>query len=122
MKLKFNIIVILFLVVFDISAQTEPKIKKPNFVVKTDNPTISIDKYENALDNYGKLDEFRFYNKRRTIRFQNCSVSVELYSAKELFDQYGKVVSVFTIKDNQPYKEIEFALTADEKNIKPQLK
>ena len=102
--------------------QTQTKVKKIHFIIHTDNPNDNIAKYENAINNYGKLDEFRFYSARRTIQFQNTTAWIELYSAKELLDLYGKKISPFTIKDGQKYQDIEFAFTMDGKNLKPQLK
>jgi len=103
-------------------AQTQPNAKKTHFIIHTDNPNDDIAKYEQAIITYGKLDQYRFYNTRRKILFQNSTVWVELYSAKELLDLYGKQISPFTIKDGQKYKEIEFAFTLDGKSIKPQFK
>ena len=101
--------------------QTQTKVKKIHFIIHTDNPNDNIAKYENAIYNYGKLDEYRFYDRRRTIRFTNTTVSIELYSAKELLNLYNKKISPLTIKDGEKYRDIEFALTADGNNIKPQL-
>ena len=119
---QINIFCLFFVFAFPLLGQNETTSKKVHFIVHSDNPTVDINKYADALDNYGKLDQFRFYSKRRVIRFQKSNVSVELYSAKELFDLYKKTVSPFTIGDFQKYNEIEFALTSDGKSIKPQAK
>jgi len=101
--------------------QTQTPVKKVHYIIHTDNPNDDIAKYENAITNYGKLDEYRFYNGRRIIRFQHSTVSIELYSAKELLDLYNKAISPFTIKDGQKYRNVEFAFTMDGKSVKPQL-
>jgi hypothetical protein len=56
------------------------------------------------------LDGYRCYNKRRTIHFLNSNVSVDLYSAKELLDTYGKAISPLTIMNDTPTEEIAFLL------------
>ena len=102
--------------------QTQAKVKKTHYIIHPDNPNDNIAKYENAIRNYGKLDEYRFYDRRRTIRFTNTTVSIELYSAKELLNLYNKKISPLTIMDGQKYRDVEFALTLEGDNIKPQLK
>ena len=79
---------------------------KPHFVIHTQNAD-DIPNYEHALKDFD-FDSYRFYDKRRIIKFTNSSATIELYSAKELLDIYGKPVSPFTLMDNKPKKEIEF--------------
>ncbi len=119
---RIILVVVFFLFLGKLVSQTDREVKKIHFVLHSYNPSIHISNYENALTNYGQLDQFRFYNKRRIVRFRNANVSVELYSAKELLDLYAKQISEFTIKDGQNYSEVEFALTENQDNIKPYFK
>lgn len=75
--------------------------------------------YYKAIASYDSFDQFRFYDKRRLIFFIDKNVSIELFSAKELNEKYGKRISPYTIKDGESFPEIEFAI--NESGIKPQL-
>ena len=48
--------------------------------------------YEKALQ-HTSLDELRYLNERRTIPMEGTNIKLELYSAKELYDLYGKPIS-----------------------------
>ncbi len=120
MKVRNIIYLLLFLSATTLFSQTTNERKKISFIIHCTNPATSIQKYEDAANNYGKLDQFRFYDKRRTINFKKSDVSIELYSAKELLDTYQKAISPFTIKDRQKYKEVWFVFTEDEKSLTAQ--
>jgi len=83
------------------------------------NKNIDSLSYFKAIANYDSFDQFRFYDKRRLIFFIDKNVSIELFSAKELNEKYGKRISPYTIKDGESFPEIEFAL--NETGIKPQI-
>jgi len=100
-------------------SQTE---KKEHFIIHANGADTNVIKYEEALVAYSQMDVFRFYDKRRVIQFVNSSITVELYSAKELLEKYGKEIPPHTIMPNQEYKEINFDLSMDGKAVKPQLK
>ena len=89
---------------------------KPHFIIHT-SATQDIPNYEYALKDFD-FDSYRFYDKRRIIKFTNSDATIELYSAKELLDIYGKPVSPFTLMDNKPKKEIEFYFFPSEGKVK----
>jgi hypothetical protein len=100
-------------------AQTE----KRHFTLSKLDSNVSLSAYEIALNEFGKLDQYRYLDKRRTILFSDKKVSVQLYSAKELFSLYQKRISPFTIKDETKATSIYLELCSDgvirEKFIKP---
>jgi hypothetical protein len=67
--------------------------------------------YEQALNNYSELDQFRFLNQRRTIKFSGTNVSIELFSANELLADYGKEIAPLTIMPGTFYKPVDFMIT-----------
>ncbi len=64
--------------------------------------------YHKALVEYGKLGQFRYLNQRRQILFVDKMVSVEIFSAEELFTKYQKRISPFTIKETAQTFETVF--------------
>jgi hypothetical protein len=90
---------------------------KPHFVIHNPGNAADNPNYEYALKDFD-FDSYRFYDKRRTIKFTNSDVTIELYSAKELLDIYGKPVSPFTLMDNKPKKEIEFYFYPSQGKVK----
>ena len=71
--------------------------------------------FEQALTNYSELDQFRFLNQRRTIKFSGTNVSIELFSANELLADYGKVIAPSTIIPGTFYKPVDFMITNNDK-------
>ena len=118
MKVRVIIYILLVLSFNKLSAQTEKELKKTSFIIHCD-ASVNKQKYEDAADNYGQLDQFRFYDKRRIVKFKNVNVSIELYSAKELLDKYKKLISPLTIKAGQKYKDVWFVLSENENNLIP---
>ncbi|MDQ3190424.1 MAG: hypothetical protein M3Q58_02420 [Bacteroidota bacterium] len=94
---------------------------KKHFVINTINPSFNIDKYVFAAENWGSIDEYRLYDKRRVIAFRDKGVTIELFSAKELLELYGKQIPPRTIMPNESYQDIFFDVTIDGKGLKPQL-
>jgi hypothetical protein len=87
--------------------------QKESFHVSSSNTSISEGElliYNTALANYNQLDEFRFLNERRIIFFEKNGIYVELYSASELYDRYGKEISQTTISPGQSYLPATFQL------------
>ena len=82
---------------------------KPHYIVNNPGDAKETSSYYDLLSNFN-LDEYRFLDKRRTIKFVNSDVTVDLYSAKEMLDIYGKPISPLTIMDNVPKKNIAFFL------------
>jgi len=98
----------LFVLCNPISAQTNEKV---HYYLHADAGEADLEKYARAIDAYGRLDMFRFIDSRRTISFAGTGVSVELCSASELKQMYGKAISPRTIVDAQQALSIEFVLT-----------
>lgn len=107
----------IMLCAFSFSAQTS---KKEHFIIHQLDNSVNISKYEQASESYGQLDQYRLYDKRRTIFFTDAKASIELYSAKELLELYGKEISPLTIK-SENYRQITFDVSMDGKSLKPQL-
>lgn len=93
---------------------------KSHFIIHKLDNSADVSRYETACSEWGKLDDFRFYDKRRTIYFTDNKAYVELYSAKELYVLYGKEISPNTIKSND-FPLVTFDITMDGKGLKPQL-
>ncbi len=90
---------------------------KPHFVIHNPGNVADNPKYENALKEFD-FDSYRFYTKRRHIKFTNTDVTIELYSAKELLEMYQKPISPFTLMDDTPKKEIEFYFYPSQGKVK----
>ena len=90
---------------------------KPHFIIHNPGNTDDNPNYEYALKDFD-FDSYRFYDKRRIIKFTNTDVTIELYSAKELLDIYQKPISPFTLMDNKPKKEIEFYFYPSQGKVK----
>lgn len=114
---RLKLLLALFLIVNIAFAQTP---KKEHYIVHSTKPGVNLEKYYTALDNWSHLDEYRFYDTRRVINFVDDGISVELYSAKELKQIYGKEIPPGTIMPQDKYMEVSFAVTLDGKGIKPQ--
>lgn len=82
---------------------------KPHYIIKNASGGLEVQKYNDLLKDF-VFDQYRFYDKRRTIKFTNSDVTVELFSAKELLEIYQKQISPFTIMDTIAKKEIAFYL------------
>jgi hypothetical protein len=104
---------LLFTLSNSVNAQT---VSKPHYTVYNTANAEETAKYTELLANFD-FDQYRFYDKRRTIHFINSNITVDLYSAKELLDIYGKQVSPFTIMDNTPKQEIGFLMYAGKVQI-----
>ena len=106
--LKTIFILFLFFVFTKTGFSQDSKVKQ-HYVVNNAADSKEAASYSDLLSQFN-FDQYRFYDKRRTITFVNNSVTIDLYSAKELLDTYGKVVSPLTIMDNVPKKNIAFFL------------
>jgi hypothetical protein len=85
---------------------------KPHYKIYTSDPSISsLSKYVEAAENFILFDDFRFDLHRRTLKFQNEEVFIELYSAQELLSLYGKIPAESTIRKGTSFYEIEFYIT-----------
>ena len=109
---------------FFVYGQSESSIKsKEHFIIHQNGANIDVEKLTSYLNTgYFNLDEYRFYDKRRIIQFEGTTATIELYSAKELLEIYGKPVAESTIMSGTTFKDITFAIYPETKGIKPQLK
>lgn len=124
--MKYVLSAILFIATFGAYAQTNKLDISKTFVIHCKNPA-DVQKYYNAAIKVNKhpdgdLDMYRFYEKRRNIEFTGTSDYIELLSAKELNEKYGKPISPLTIRQGQPYNDITFAINLDGIGFKPQFK
>lgn len=98
-------------------------VSKEHFIIHKNTADIDVEKYAAAANSgFINLDAYRFYDQRRVINFTGTDATIELYSAKEMLEKYGKKVSRYTIMPGQNYPDITFSLTLDGKSFKPQLK
>lgn len=93
---------------------------KIHFIIHSIDKSTDISKYENAANISADLDKYRLLNKRRVINFTDMKASIELFSAQELLDTYGKQIHPLTIK-TESYPSITFDISMDGKSLKPQL-
>lgn len=77
--------------------------------------------YDNALSQFTRLENFRLVDKRRRIQLANNDGEIELYSANELMQLYGRRIRPQNIKEGQTLLEIELLLS-EFGSIKEQLK
>ena len=80
---------------------------KPHFDIKNAASPEETNKIYNAVKDFD-FEQYRFYNKRRVIKFSNSNTFLELYSAKELLDIYQRPVHPLNIMNDTPTKELEF--------------
>ena len=85
------------------------KAAKYHYILHNVSDVDSVKLYNTALSKIN-LDEYRLLNKRRVIRF-DTGVTVELLSAKELKDKYGKPISPLNKKNAN---QVVFYLKPDE--------
>jgi hypothetical protein len=82
-----------------------------NVISETD-----LTRYKIAINSISDLDEFRFLNERRMIFFEKNLISVELYSASELYEKYGKEIAPSTIIPGSKYYPVTFQIIPWENN------
>jgi hypothetical protein len=111
--LKIGFVFLLFFSLNNSFAQSA----KPHFVIKNvDAPEETI-KYYSAFKDFD-FEQYRFYGKRRIIKFSNSNAILELFSAQELADLYQREVHPLNIMNDSPIKEIEFIYFPEEGKVK----
>ena len=101
-------IIILFLL-FSITKTISAQSGKAHYVINNPDNVVQTSIYETAFKDFD-FASYRFYDKRRVIKFVNSTTTIELYSAKELLELYQKPINPSTIMDNTPKKDIAFVL------------
>jgi len=92
--------------------ETSPK-EKFSFIITSSNQNVTpseLNTYKLAVNNFTTLDELRFLNQRRIIQFEKDGISIELMSANELLDKYGKEISPLTIMPGSKFLPVKFQL------------
>lgn len=96
-KLLFFVMFMFCFSSFSFSQEKENITQKKHYSLVSSNSKINLVPFEMALSASSQLDQFRLYDQRRVIFFERNSVSVELFSAKELEENFGKQISPHTI-------------------------
>lgn len=104
------------------NSQKIEDIPKKNFILFLNtNAKHKEQAYINALNQYLRLENHRLISQRRTIELANNEGKIELFSANELLQLYGRNIRPQNLKDNAAIIEIELLLS-EEGNVKEQLK
>lgn len=96
-----------FLLLLTIGNKLLAQTSKNHFVILNGGSSEETAKYYNALKNFD-FEQYRFIDKRRTIKFTNTDAKIELFSAKELLNLFQRQIHPLNISDNIAKKEIEF--------------
>lgn len=95
-------------------AQDQQVFVKKHYILNSEDVNADFTLYEQAITNFSELDQFRFLNQRRTIKFSGTNVSIELFSANELQSEYGKEIAPLTIMPGTFYKPVDFMITVND--------
>ncbi len=109
--LVFFALIFCFSLTSNLLAQDQVAVMKKHYNIFSSNENEDLTLFEQALTNYSELDQFRFLNQRRTIKFSGTNVSIELFSAIELLADYRKVIAPLTIMPGTFYKPVDFMIT-----------
>ena len=112
--LRISLVLFLFLTnkTYSQTVETET-LEKSSFIISSSNENISsaqLNVYKTAVNNYTNLDELRFLDQRRIIPFEKNEISIELFSANELLEKYGKEIPENTIAHGSKYLPVHFQL------------
>ena len=112
--LRISLVLFLFLTnkTYSQTVETET-LEKSSFIISSSNENISsaqLNVYKTAVNNNTNLDELRFLDQRRIIPFEKNEISIELFSANELLEKYGKEIPENTIAHGSKYLPVHFQL------------
>ena len=112
--LRISLVLFLFLTnkTYSQTVETET-LEKSSFIISSSNENITsaqLNIYKTAVNNYTNLDELRFLDQRRIIPFEKNEISIELFSANELLEKYGKEIPENTIVHGSKYLPVNFQL------------
>ena len=116
---NFLKIIIISLLTFFLTQKAYGQTDKQHYVFHGVTNEKETEEYSHSISTFGQLDQFRFLNERRIIKFSNSQVSIELFSAEELEKKYGKQISPLTIFEKDKAQKIAFEVTPNG-SIKPQ--
>ncbi len=95
---------------------------KPHYILSLNSSAKQKEEmYINALNQYAGIENFRLIDKRRVIQLANGDGKIELFSANELNQLYGRRVRPKNLKDEVAKPDIELLLN-EHGIIKEQLK
>ncbi|MCC7331296.1 MAG: hypothetical protein IT232_01700 [Flavobacteriales bacterium] len=80
---------------------------KTHYEIKNLNSYSNPDNVVIAAEECTSFDKIRYIDKRRSVRLKNSDVIIELYSALELKEMYGKEVCLLNIDSNKLHTEVE---------------
>jgi hypothetical protein len=112
--LRISLVLFLFLTnkTYSQTVETET-LEKSSFIISSSNENITsaqLNVYKTAVNNFTNLDELRFLDQRRIIPFEKNEISIELFSANELLEKYGKEIPENTIVHGSKYLPVHFQL------------
>lgn len=110
----FVVILISFVLKSNVSAQNQQINIKKHYELSSTEANKDFTEFEQSINNYGELDQFRFLDQRRTINFSGADVSIELFSANELLTLFGKEISPLTIMPGTIYRPVDFMVTTND--------
>jgi hypothetical protein len=77
---------------------------KPHFILHFNSNASDSISYYKAVSYFPRLNQFRYFNKRRRIYFDDNSAYLELYSVKEMESIYGKKINSYTNESTETEK------------------
>jgi hypothetical protein len=115
--INYLTVAFVFLLMITINNKLFSQNAKPHYIIQNGGSPEETLKYSNALKDFD-FEQYRFYNKRRIIKFTNSNATIELFSAKELLDLYQRPVHPFNIMNDIPTNDIEFLYFPTEGKVK----
>src|ERR1700757_156321 len=85
--------------------------QKNHYRIINENSEFSLN-YEKALA-HTQLDNLRYLDSRRQIPVEGTKISIELFSAQELLENYGKPISPLTARKLSVVEPIKFKLSSN---------
>lgn len=114
-RIKYLVLLMLLMLNFTLLAQN-----KQHYILHSTNPNIDLTIYQNAIENWGKLDQFRLLDERRIIAFydenKNEAVNIELFSATELKQLYNKQIP-YHLTAGEKIKKAIFILLPNKQSL-----
>lgn len=93
---------------------------KQHYILHSTNPNVDLTVYQNAIENWAKLDQFRLLDERRIIAFydenKNEAVNIELFSATELKQLYNKQIP-YHLTAGEKIKKAIFILLPNKQSL-----
>lgn len=114
-RIKYLVLLMLLMLSFTLLAQN-----KQHYILHSTNPNVDLTVYQNAIENWAKLDQFRLLDERRIIAFydenKNEAVNIELFSATELKQLYNKQIP-YHLTAGEKIKKAIFILLPNKQSL-----